>query len=380
MAKGSLGFGWMRLPLLSDNSTDFDFEQISRMVDLYLESGFDYFDTSYVYHDGGSELAIRRCLTDRYPRNRYRLASKLPTFAISEEAQVEQIFNEQLKKCGVDYFDYYLLHNVNSMRYQQVIKDCHMFEHMKAWKEAGRIRHIAFSFHDTADVLDRILTEHPEVEAVQIALNYIDWDAYFVQARACYETIRKHGRQVIVMEPVKGGMLAKLPEEAEKLLKGCRSETSAASWALRYAASLDGVLTVLSGMSTLEQLKDNISCMKDFKPLSARETEILTEAARLIRSAGPAGTSDFDSYETINPRGVSAAAILDTYNSCMLQPVPTFGAEHNYFAAEKAKHGLHKDDRCIPGKAILPDGTDVTALVHEAEDFLNEHSFFQYDF
>lgn len=187
MAKGALGFGWMRLALLSDHSTDLDFEQISRMVDLYLESGFNYSDTSYVYHDGGSELSIRRCLTARQPRDRCCLASRLPTFASSRESQVEQIFEGQLEKCGVAYFDYDLLHNVNSMRYQQVIADCHMFDHMKAWKEAGRIRHIAFSFHDTADVLDRILTDHPEVEAVQIALNYIDRDAYFVQAGACYD-------------------------------------------------------------------------------------------------------------------------------------------------------------------------------------------------
>lgn len=380
MAKGNLGFGWMRLPLRSEKSTDFDYEQISRMVDLYLESGFNYFDTSYVYHDGGSELAIRKCLVERHPRERYLLASKLPTFAITTEEQVGKIFAEQLEKCGVEYFDYYLLHNVNSMRYNGIIADCHMFEHMKAWKEAGKIRHIAFSFHDTADVLDQILTEHPEVEAVQIALNYIDWDAYFVQARACYEVIRRHGRQVIVMEPVKGGMLAKLPDQAEALLRTLRPEDSMASWAIRFAASLDGVLTVLSGMSTFEQVADNVSFMKDFTPVTDEEQNAMTKAAKIIRESGIAGTSDFRPYESINPKGVSAAAILDTYNSCMLQPVPTFGAEHNYFAAEKAKCGLHKDDRCIPGEAVLPDGTDVTSLVHEAEDFLNTNSFFQYDF
>lgn len=380
MAKGSLGFGWMRLPLLSDKSTDFDFDQIYKMVDCYLEAGFNYFDTSYVYHDGGSELAIKRCLVDRYPRDKYILASKLPTFAITEEAQVDKIFYEQLEKCGVEYFDYYLLHNLNSMRYKQVISDCHMFEHMKKWKEEGKIRHIAFSFHDTADVLDRVLDEHPEVEAVQIALNYIDWDAYFVQAKACYEVICKHGRQVIVMEPVKGGMLASVPAEAEKLMKEAEPDASVASWAMRFAGSLDGVLAVLSGMSSLEQVKDNVATMSNFKPLDDRELNLLSEVSRIYRKSGVAKTADFTPYESINPNGVSAAAILDTYNSCLLQPVPTFGAEHNYFAAEKAKCGLHKEDLCIPGKAVLTDGTDITKLVHEAEKFLNDNSFFQYEF
>lgn len=380
MARGPLGFGWMRLPQLSEEATDFDFEQINRMVDAYMDAGFDYFDTSYVYHNGGSESAIQKCLVSRYPRESYRLASKLPTFAITEEAQVEQIFAEQLEKCGVEYFDYYLLHNVNCMRYKQVIADCHMFDHMKKWKEEGKIRHIAFSFHDTADVLDGILDEHPEVDAVQIALNYIDWDAYLVQAQKCYEVIRKHGRQVIVMEPVKGGMLAKVPAEAETLMKQAEPDASVASWAVRFAASLDGVLTVLSGMSTLEQVQDNISYMKDFKPLNEGEKKMLAEIAGMYRASGPAGTADFRAYESICPNGVSAAAIVDTYNSCMLQPVPTFGAEHNYFAAEKAKAGLHEADKCIPGEAVLPDGTDVTELVHTAEDFLNRNSFFQYEF
>ena len=375
-----LGFGLMRLPQLSAETTDIDYEQLNQMVDVYLEAGFDYFDTSYAYHNGESEVAIRKCLVSRYPRERFRLASKLPTFIITEEAQVEEIFEQQLARCGVDFFDYYLLHNVNGMRYQQVIRDTHMFDYLKKWKEEGKIRHIAFSFHDSADVLDRILTEHPEVEAVQIALNYIDWNAYFVQAKACYEVIRKHGRQVIIMEPVKGGMLAKVPEEAEKLMEAENPGASAASWAIRYAAELDGVLAVLSGMSTLDQVKDNVSFMKEFHPLNEREKDILKQTARIFRESGPAGTADFTKYEKINPKGISAAAILDCYNNCMLQPVPTFGAEHNYFSSEKAKHGLHKEDLCIPGDVILEDGTDATELVHKAEEFLGESAFFQYEF
>ena len=374
-----LGFGLMRLPQLSAETEDIDYEQLNKMVDTYLKAGFNYFDTSFVYHNGVSESAISKCLVKRYPREKFVLASKLPTFAITEEKQVEEMFAQQLERCDVDYFDYYLLHNVNSIRYRQIIQDTHMFDHMKKWKEQGKIKHIAFSYHDSAEVLDQILEEHPEVEAVQIALNYIDWDSYFVQAKDCYEVIRKHGRQVIIMEPIKGGMLAKAPKEAEALMKAENPEASIASWALRYAANLDGVLTVLSGMSTLEQVEDNVSFMVDYKPLTDGEKKVLEWVKCIYRENGPAKTSDFTQYENINPKGISAAAILDCYNSCMLQPVPTFGAEHNYFASEKARLGLYKDDMCIPDEVILEDGRDMTELVHQAETFLNENSFFQYE-
>ena len=344
MAKGKLGFGWMRLPQRSENPEDIDFEQVNQMVDAYLDAGFDYFDTSYVYHNGKSENAIKRCLISRYPREKFRLASKLPTFAITKEEQVEEIFAQQLEKCGTEYFDYFLLHNVKE------IKECHMFEHMQQWKKDGKIRHIGFSYHDSADNLDKILSEHPEVEFVQIALNYIDWEAYLIQAKKCYEVIRKHGCQVIVMEPVKGGMLAKVPKKAEALMKQEAPQMSPASWAIRFAAGLDGILTVLSGMSDLAQVEDNISYMKDF----------------------------FSRYEEISPKGVSAAAILEAYNNCMLQPNPGFAAEHNYFSTEKAKHGIKTEENCIPLPAVLSDGTDISDMVKEAEEFLNSNAFFQY--
>lgn len=380
MENGNLGFGLMRLPQRSAESTDIDTEQLNEMVDTFLQAGFTYFDTSWAYHNGGSETAIRECLVKRHPRNRFLLASKLPTFAITKESEVEEIFQQQLDRCGVEYFDYYLLHNVNSMRYRQIIRKTHMFDYMKKWKETGKIKHIAFSFHDTADALDQILTEHPEVEAVRIVVNYFDWNAYLVQSKACYDVIRKHGKQVIVMEPVKGGMLAKVPDAVQELLRAEHLDWSPAAWALRFAGSLDGVLAVLSGMSTLEQVKENVATMQNMQPLTKQEQDILTETARLYRGTGPAGNADFSSYKTINSKGVSAAVILDTYNSCMLQPDPTFGAEHNYFSAEKAKHGLHKDDLCIPGEVILENGVNITEFIHKAEEFLNEHSFFQYEF
>ncbi len=379
MAKGKLGFGWMRLPQKSENPEDIDFEQVNQMVDAYLDAGFDYFDTSYVYHNGKSENAIQRCLISRYPREKFRLASKLPTFAITKEEQVEEIFAQQLEKCGTEYFDYFLLHNVNGIRYEREIKECHMFEHMQQWKKDGKIRHIGFSYHDSADNLDKILSEHPEVEFVQIALNYIDWNAYLIQAKKCYEVIRKHGCQVIVMEPVKGGMLAKVPEKAEALMKQEAPRMSPASWAIRFAAGLDGILTVLSGMSDLAQVEDNISYMKDFQPLNDRELKILKEVSRIYKEEGPVHTADFSKYEEISPKGVSAAAILEAYNNCMHQPNPGFAAEHNYFSVEKAKHGIKTEENCIPLPAVLSEGTDISDMVKEAEGFLNSNAFFQYE-
>ena len=379
MAKGKLGFGWMRLPQKSENPEDIDFEQVNQMVDAYLDAGFDYFDTSYVYHNGKSENAIQRCLISRYPREKIRLASKLPTFAITKEEQVEEIFAQQLEKCGTEYFDYFLLHNVNGIRYEREIKECHMFEHMQQWKKDGKIRHIGFSYHDSADNLDKILSEHPEVEFVQIALNYIDWNAYLIQAKKCYEVIRKHGCQVIVMEPVKGGMLAKVPEKAEALMKQEAPRMSPASWAIRFAAGLDGILTVLSGMSDLAQVEDNISYMKDFQPLNDRELKILKEVSRIYKEEGPVHTADFSKYEEISPKGVSAAAILEAYNNCMLQPNPGFAAEHNYFSVEKAKHGIKTEENCVPLPAVLSEGTDISDMVKEAEGFLNSNAFFQYE-
>lgn len=379
MVKGKLGFGWMRLPQKSENPEDIDFEQVNQMVDAYLDAGFDYFDTSYVYHNGKSENAIQRCLISRYPREKFRLASKLPTFAITKEEQVEEIFAQQLEKCGSEYFDYFLLHNVNGIRYEREIKECHMFEHMQQWKKDGKIRHIGFSYHDSADNLDKILSEHPEVEFVQIALNYIDWNAYLIQAKKCYEVIRKQGCQVIVMEPVKGGMLAKVPEKAEALMKQEAPRMSPASWAIRFAAGLEGILTVLSGMSDLAQVEDNISYMKDFQPLNDRELKILKEVSRIYKEEGPVHTADFSKYEEISPKGVSAAAILETYNNCMLQPNPGFAAEHNYFSVEKAKHGIKTEENCIPLPAVLSEGTDISDMVKEAEGFLNSNAFFQYE-
>lgn len=241
-----LGFGLMRLPVTKkDDPTKIDMKQLGKMADVFVENGFTYFDTAYMYHDGISEKAVKKAIVARYPRESFLLATKLPTMFLKEEGDHERIFAEQLEKCGVDYFDYYLLHNLNVENYA-IAEKFGSFAYVAKLKKEGKIRHMGFSFHDTAEVLDKILTEHPEAEFVQLQINYLDWDDPTIQSRKCYETAVRHGKKVIVMEPVKGGTLANLPEEAAKLLKEAHPDWTQAGWALRFVAGLENVMTVLS--------------------------------------------------------------------------------------------------------------------------------------
>lgn len=293
--KSHLGFGMMRLPVNKGNPTDFDYPQLFQMVDCFLDAGYTYFDTSYVYHNGKSEEAVRKAVVERHPRDRFTIATKFPTFDLKKEEEIEPIFARQLENLGVDFIDYYLLHNFQTVYYDGidgtggVIKTCHLFDHALKWKDAGKIRHLGISFHSSADLLDRILTEHPEIEFVQIALNYIDWESEFVQAGKCYEVIRRHGKEVVIMQPVKGGGLAAVPEAARNALQAMDSEASIVSWALRFAGGLDGAICILSGMSTLEQMQENTQAFKALSPLTKGEREQLHEVVRLYKDAGPIG-------------------------------------------------------------------------------------------
>lgn len=275
----------MRLPLTDpEDFTTVDVQQVERMVDTFLERGFTYFDTAYMYHEFLSESIVREALVKRHARDRFTLATKLPTMFLKEEGDQERIFDEQLEKCGVAYFDYYLLHNLNVFNYKTVQRfDCFGFIARK--KAEGKIRHIGFSFHDSAALLDEILTAHPETEFVQLQINYLDWDNESIQSRKCYEVAQRHGKRVVVMEPVKGGALARVPEPVERLFREVRPELSPASWAIRYAASLEGVMMVLSGMSTMEQLLDNTSYMQQFEPLGEKECATIAEAVKIINDS-----------------------------------------------------------------------------------------------
>lgn len=268
-----LGFGLMRLPKIGEA---IDIEQTKKMVDMFLEAGFTYFDTAWAYP--GSEDAIRQALVERYPRKKFQLATKNAAWinCKTREEAVNQ-FETSLKQTGAGYFDFYLLHNLGESR-TKYFDDYNMWDFVQEQKAKGLIKHVGFSFHSTPEELDAILNAHPEMEFVQLQINYADWDYPAVQSRRCYEVARKHGKPVIIMEPVKGGMLANPPESVQKILKDAEPEMSVASWAIRFAAHLEGIITVLSGMSNVEQMQDNLSYMKDFKGLTAAEEATLKQA------------------------------------------------------------------------------------------------------
>ena len=377
----NLGFGMMRLPVIS-GPTDFDYQQLNDMVDAFLEAGYTYFDTSYVYHDGKSEEATRKALVERHPRDSYTVATKFPTFLLVPEDKIEEIFQSQLEHLGVDYVDYYLLHNIQTVYYDGydgkggIVKTTHLFDHAKKWKEDGKIRNLGISFHSSAKLRDRVLTEHPEIEFVQIALNPIDWDSELVQAGLCYDVIRKHGRKVVIMEAVKGGGLAKLPEEAEKLLKAAHPDWSIASWSVRFCLDLDDVIAVLSGMSTLEQVKDNTATSNAAERLTDDDRKVLAEAMRIYRESAPIKQSEIEQYKDIMYHGVPVSAILQAYSICQIQPDPGFSDDNNYLknAFAEAEHvdfhnGLSKQ------RVFTEDGRDITDMVKKAVEWLTENSF-----
>ena len=371
----------MRLPVLS-GPTDFDYEQLNRMVDAFLDAGFTYFDTSYVYHNGKSEEATRKALVERHPRDSFTVATKFPTFMLLPEEKIDEVFQSQLNNLGVDYIDYYLLHNIQTVYYDGydgrggIVKTTHLFEHAKKWKEEGKIRHLGISFHSSAKLLDRVLSEHPEIEFVQIALNPIDWDSELVQAGPCYEVIRKHGRKVVIMEAVKGGGLAKLQDAAESLLKAAHPGWSIASWAIRFSLEKEDVIAVLSGMSTLEQVLDNTETANEAKPLTAEDHKVLAEAMRLYRESAPIKQSEIERYRELKYHGVPVSAILQAWSICQIQPDPGFSDDNNYLknAIAEAEHvdfrqGLAKQS------VITADGRDLTETVEKAVAWLTEHSF-----
>ena len=277
--KKNFGFGCMRFPM---KDKEIDIPETCRMVDAFLENGFNYFDTAHGYHSGKSETALKECLTSRYPRESYILTDKLTNFFFKKEEDIRPLFESQLEACGVDYFDYYLMHAQGADTFKY-FKERHAYETAFELKKEGKVRHVGISFHDRAEVLEQILTEYPQVEVVQIQFNYIDYDDQAVESRKCYEVCRKYGKPVLVMEPVKGGNLAKLPEDAAKVLDDLHGG-SAASYAIRFAASFPGIEMVLSGMSSYEQMMDNIGFMKDFRPLDDREMAAVRKVVEIFRS------------------------------------------------------------------------------------------------
>ena len=314
--KRNFGFGCMRLPMING---EVDTETFSRMVDAFIEAGFNYFDTAHGYIDGKSERAIKTCLTSRYKRDSYILANKLSDWFFESEAEIRPLFEKQLEICGVEYFDFYLYHAVNRKSYEKH-KACNTFEIVKELKAEGRVRHIAMSFHDTADILDMILTEQPQIEVVQLQINYLDYDDPGVQSKKCYDVAVKHGKRVIVMEPVKGGALVNLPEAAALEFKRL-GDAAPVCYALRYAASFPEVFMVLSGMGNMEMMESNIKTMHPFVPLSEEELRATDRAREIIREYNQIPCTKCRYCAEVCPIGVPIADLFSVYNEYALARV-----------------------------------------------------------
>lgn len=359
-----LGFGGMRMPLLdAEDPASVNLEQVCQMVDVFIEQGFTYFDTAYMYHKYMSEEIFRKALVERYPRERFVLADKLPLSHLKEESDLPRIFQEQLEKCGVTYFDYYLLHNVSYQSYEKAER-LGAFAFALQKKKEGKVKHFGFSFHADAKLLEKVLKKYPEVEFVQLQLNYLDWDSAFIQSRACYEVCRKYGKDVIVMEPVKGGTLAELPEEAMKRLKECRPEMSAASWAIRFAAGQEGVMMVLSGMSNLDQMLDNLSYMKDFEPLNEEEQKIIGQVVDIINSSIAVGCTGCRYCVEGCPKQIAIPEYFALYNR-----YKQYGGKSNaaaYYPNYTKNHGKASDCiGCRKCEGICPQHLPIAKLMKD---------------
>lgn len=342
-----LGFGLMRMPTIDKtNAADVDIEQVKKMVDLFIEKGFTYFDTALMYNGFASESVAKTVLVDRYPRDSFTLATKLHAAFFNSLEERDTVFNSQLEKTGAGYFDYYLIHGIESTslpKYEQF--DC--FNWLLQKKDQGLVKHAGFSYHDTPELLDEILTKHPEMEFVQLQVNYLDWESEWVHSRACYEVATKHGKPVIVMEPVKGGTLARIPEEAEKLFKEHDPNMSVSSWAIRFAASLDNVMVVLSGMSNVEQVEDNVGYMDDLKPLTEEEKALCHKAADII-NAQIAVPCTGCSYCTEGcPMKIAIPQYFSLYNEDMREHLEEKGWTINFTNYETLSSKFGKAKECI---------------------------------
>ena len=342
-----LGFGLMRLPRnASGKASDVDVEQVCRMTDLFLEKGFTYFDTAWMYNGFASEIVAKKALVERHPRESFTLATKLHAGFFNSLEDRDKVFNEQLEKTGAGYFDYYLLHGIEAAMLPKY-EEFKCFDWLLEKKAQGLVKHAGFSFHDTPELLDDILTRHPEMEFVQLQINYLDWESEWIRARANYEMAVKHGKPVIIMEPAKGGTLARLPEEAEKLLRDHQPQMSVPSWAIRFAASLPNVMVVLSGMSSIEQMEDNTSYMENFTPLTEQECELCFKAAEIINHQIAIPCTDCSYCTEGCPMHIAIPKYFSLYNEDMREDLSHKGWTVNFTNYEIVAKDYGKASECI---------------------------------
>lgn len=339
-----LGFGMMRLPVADENDrSTVDVEHTQKMVDMFMQAGFNYFDTAHRYNDEMSEPTIRKTLTSRYNRSEYILTNKITLNYIKDESDCMPFFENQLKICGVDYFDNYLIHNLGAVAYEKA-QNLKLFEFIQGLKEKGLVKKTGFSFHDNAEVLEKILTDHPEVDIVQLQINYLDWEDGGIQSRKCYEVAHAHGKDIKVMEPLKGGSLVHLPKEAIDIMNEDIPGASKAQWGIRFAASLEGVSTVLSGMSSIEQIEDNISYMKDFEPLSEKNIQTLSKVVEIVKSMAMIPCTGCRYCVTECPQNIAIPeyfALKNNHDS--LENVGYFANQTNYYSNLTKTHGKAGD-------------------------------------
>ena len=307
-----IGFGLMRLP---EKDGAIDIEQVSKMADAYMEAGFNYFDTAYVYHSGNSEKAVKEAIVKRYPRESFTIATKLPAWFLHTPEDRDKVFEEQLDRCGVDYFDYYLLHSLEDGNNYDTYEKLDCFNWGIKKREEGRIKHFGFSFHGTPELLVQVLDKHPEIEFVQIQLNYADWDNKIVHSGELYEILRDRKIPMIIMEPAKGGKLANLDDDCAKILKDVRPDKSIASWAFRYVGSLPGIATILSGMSTPEQMADNMNTFKNFEPLSDEELAAIEKVKEEMFRVEQAGCTACKYCVDGCPMGIMIPDVISAVNT-----------------------------------------------------------------
>ncbi len=349
--KKNLGFGCMRLKM---NEDKVDYEEFSRMIDAFIDAGFNYFDTAHGYIDTKSETAIRDCLAKRYNREDFVLADKLSAWYFEKEEDILPFFENQLSLCGVEYFDFYLLHCVNSGTYPKY-KDCNSFNIIKKLKEQGKIKHIGMSFHDTADLLDRVLSEQPSIEFVQLQINYLDYDDPAVQSKACYDVAVKHGKKVIVMEPVKGGALANLPDKAAEVFKSLGSG-SYASYALRYAASFPEVFMVLSGMGNMEMMNDNINTFSPFIPLNDDELKATDRVREIIREVRQIPCTKCNYCAEVCPKNIPISDIFYSYNKFLAAKITRDKSKEEFPADKPSAADCIKCSKC---ESVCPQNISI---------------------
>lgn len=363
LSNSKLGFGLMRLP--KDKQGQIKLDEVQRMVDSYMERGFNYFDTAYVYE--GSEEAIRQTLVEKYPRDVYTLADKLPAWKLTCQEDVERIFQESLNRTGVDYFDFYLLHSVEKSHYPTYEKyQC--FDFIQKMKSQGKIKYIGFSFHDDADFLDKVLTEHPEIDFVQLQLNYLDWENGVIQSRRNYEVARKHHKPIIVMEPVKGGTLASFSDDIEKIYKDYAPQKSIASWALRYVASLEGVMTILSGMSNAQQMNDNLDTMTHFEKINNEEAKLIKQVTDQVLSYPTIPCTKCRYCTPGCPMHIQIPDLFTAYNSAKMygenRRYQTYYKDHSTGDYQPAKACI----ACGQCESVCPQHLEIISLLKEVSE------------